>query len=288
MSDPKAQQEPTVEEILSSIRRIISEDQESEGEQQDTSEDVAADVAREPGGPDREVSEDDEADLDAFAEFAPSADELADESDASGREAEATGNVVDLAELDADSDSDFGETVLELTDIVDDESDPGEVDEPVIPEPESEFVMPEPEPDTEPESQPEPDVFEPAAKPEAAEPEFVVPEPEPERRPGPELVAPTEAPVAADGEVSLAAPEAALVSSTAAVATSTAFSQFALGVSQSQGVALGGTGRTLEELVKDLLRPMLKDWLDKNLPPLVQRLVEREISKLAGRADDEV
>ena len=31
---------------------------------------------------------------------------------------------------------------------------------------------------------------------------------------------------------------------------------------------------------------MLKEWLDYNLPPLVQRLVEREIGKLAGRADE--
>lgn len=277
MSDPKAQQEPTMEEILSSIRRIISEDQDSEGEQQDTSEDVTLGVAREPGGPDREESEDEEADLDAFAEFAPSEDELLDGSDAPDRKTEATGNVVDLAELDADSDPDFDETVLELTDIVDDDSDPdaaGEADEPVIPEPE--LVMPEPEPEPVPESQPQPDVFEPEPEPEPIMPE-----------PAPELGSPAEAPVAAEGEESLAVPEAALVSSTAAVATSMAFSQFARGVSQSQGVALGGIGRTLEELVKELLRPMLKDWLDKNLPPLVQRLVEREISKLAGRADDE-
>ena len=32
---------------------------------------------------------------------------------------------------------------------------------------------------------------------------------------------------------------------------------------------------------------MLKEWLDANLPPLVQRLVEREIAKLADRADQQ-
>ena len=266
-----------MEEILSSIRRIISEDQESEGEQQDTSEDVTADVAREPGGPDQDDSEGEEVDLDAFGEFAPSEDELLDRSDEPDDQAETTGNVVDLGDLDEDGAPDFDETVLELTDVVDtDESDTeesdtdsaGEAVEPVIPEPEPE---PEPEPDT------EPDVFEPAQQPEAAEPE-----------PAPEPVVPAEMPVAAGGEESLTATESALVSSPAAVATSTAFSQFARGVSQTQGVALGETGRTLEELVKDLLRPMLKDWLDRNLPPLVQRLVEREISKLAGHADDNI
>jgi cell pole-organizing protein PopZ len=39
--------------------------------------------------------------------------------------------------------------------------------------------------------------------------------------------------------------------------------------------------RTLEDLVTDLLRPMLKAWLDENLPPLVERLVRAEIERVA-------
>ncbi|MEC9347846.1 MAG: DUF2497 domain-containing protein [Pseudomonadota bacterium] len=46
------------------------------------------------------------------------------------------------------------------------------------------------------------------------------------------------------------------------------------------------THRTLEDITKELLRPMLKDWLDRNLPAIVQRIVEREIAKLAGQVDD--
>lgn len=46
------------------------------------------------------------------------------------------------------------------------------------------------------------------------------------------------------------------------------------------------THRTLEDITKELLRPMLKEWLDRNLPSIVQRIVEREISKLAGQVDD--
>jgi uncharacterized protein len=38
--------------------------------------------------------------------------------------------------------------------------------------------------------------------------------------------------------------------------------------------------RTLEDLVKDLLRPMLKGWLDENLPGLVERLVRAEIERV--------
>lgn len=42
-------------------------------------------------------------------------------------------------------------------------------------------------------------------------------------------------------------------------------------------------GKTVEELVKESLRPMLKEWLDKNLPQLVERYVEREIVRLTRR-----
>ena len=42
-------------------------------------------------------------------------------------------------------------------------------------------------------------------------------------------------------------------------------------------------GKSVEELAADLLRPMLKDWLDRNLPALVERLVEREIARLTRR-----
>ena len=39
--------------------------------------------------------------------------------------------------------------------------------------------------------------------------------------------------------------------------------------------------RTLEDLVRDMLKPMLKVWLDDNLPPLVERLVRAEIERVA-------
>jgi cell pole-organizing protein PopZ len=40
-------------------------------------------------------------------------------------------------------------------------------------------------------------------------------------------------------------------------------------------------GRTLEDLVREMLRPMLKSWLDDNLPGLVERLVRNEIERVA-------
>lgn len=40
------------------------------------------------------------------------------------------------------------------------------------------------------------------------------------------------------------------------------------------------SGTTLEDLVLESMKPMLKDWLDANLPSMVERIVEREIRKL--------
>jgi uncharacterized protein len=39
--------------------------------------------------------------------------------------------------------------------------------------------------------------------------------------------------------------------------------------------------RTLEDLVREMLRPMLKSWLDENLPGLVERLVRAEIERVS-------
>ena len=40
---------------------------------------------------------------------------------------------------------------------------------------------------------------------------------------------------------------------------------------------------TLEGLVRDMLRPMLREWLDANLPGLVETLVAREIERITGQ-----
>ena len=40
---------------------------------------------------------------------------------------------------------------------------------------------------------------------------------------------------------------------------------------------------SLEGLTRDLLRPMLGEWLEKNLPPLVDKLVAAEISRIVGK-----
>jgi cell pole-organizing protein PopZ len=47
------------------------------------------------------------------------------------------------------------------------------------------------------------------------------------------------------------------------------------------GLGLGNTGATIESLMRDMLRPMLKEWLDENLPSVVERMVEKEISRIS-------
>lgn len=46
-----------------------------------------------------------------------------------------------------------------------------------------------------------------------------------------------------------------------------------------------GAGRTVEQFIEDMARPMLKEWLDENMPAIVERLVQKEIQKIARRAE---
>jgi cell pole-organizing protein PopZ len=42
-------------------------------------------------------------------------------------------------------------------------------------------------------------------------------------------------------------------------------------------------GETLEAMVRELLKPMLREWLDDNLPQIVETMVAREIARITGR-----
>ena len=43
-------------------------------------------------------------------------------------------------------------------------------------------------------------------------------------------------------------------------------------------------GQTVEGVVRELLKPMLKDWLDQNLPAIVESRVEAELERIARLA----
>jgi cell pole-organizing protein PopZ len=65
-----------------------------------------------------------------------------------------------------------------------------------------------------------------------------------------------------------------LMSATTSAVVDSAFNSLAQTV-------LVQNGRTLEDLVREMLRPMLKTWLDDNLPNMVERLVRAEIERVS-------
>ena len=54
-------------------------------------------------------------------------------------------------------------------------------------------------------------------------------------------------------------------------------------ISSERQIAIGRPGLTLEDLVREELRPLLKSWLDSNLPSLVDRIVRAEIQRVVER-----
>lgn len=81
-----------------------------------------------------------------------------------------------------------------------------------------------------------------------------------------------------------------LLSEITAAASATMFSQLANLVERQElppkTTPLNADVRTLEDLVTELFRPYLREWLDKNLPAIIERLVRQEIEKLVRRAKD--
>lgn len=69
-------------------------------------------------------------------------------------------------------------------------------------------------------------------------------------------------------------PREDLMSPTSTAAVSAAFNSLA-------STVLSEHSRTLEDIVKEMMRPMLKSWLDENLPGLVERMVRAEIERVS-------
>jgi hypothetical protein len=74
--------------------------------------------------------------------------------------------------------------------------------------------------------------------------------------------------------VTHAVPPQQILSHTTVSAVESAFNTLA-------NTVLNNNARTLEDLVKEMLRPMLKSWLDDNLPGLVERIVKAEIERVS-------
>lgn len=121
--------------------------------------------------------------------------------------------------------------------------------------------------------------------PPAVEAEPAAPTAEAESAPEPEPVRP--APVLRAVETAPPMPDIhRLVSDATADAATAAFAGIAGARRQAPPSPWPiGAGNTVEDLVREMLRPMLKEWLDANLPSMVERLVRQEIERIARNAD---
>ncbi|WP_417830756.1 DUF2497 domain-containing protein [Terasakiella sp.] len=188
-----------------------------------------------------------------------------------------------------------------------------------MPEPEPE-PMPEPEPEPEPMPEPEP---EPEPMPEPEPEPMPEPEPEPMPEPEPELepVIELEDPepiieeieeididddildLTSDMMIEEEEPEPEpepvfepqpilasdvanrIVSPPTADASTDVLSELAKAILDQRDIAVGTRDITLEGLTREMLRPLLKEWLDRNLPYLIERLVKKEIDIMINRAE---
>ena len=223
MAKAAASAEPSMEEILASIRRIIADEPDGKEAVPKPAPAKAAapkpevETMAKPAIEDEHISEDD---LDKL--FAQSGDDDEDEP-----------------EMDVDDADDGDEPeVLDLADV-------GTVDEAES----LELVE--------------------GLKDDEAEVAFAEPVPEPPRRPEPPKAEAPRARPEPEPEV-----EEPLVSAAASATVQSAFGQLSHTV-------LAANGRTLDDLVKEMLRPMLHAWLDENLPVIVERLVRAEIERVS-------
>lgn len=108
------------------------------------------------------------------------------------------------------------------------------------------------------------------------EPSFAEPEPAPVVAAAPPPVAPQPAPAAPKAEWR-PIEQQTLTSEPVA-------SQAAGALSKLMGSMLVSSGATLDDVVRELLKPMLKQWLDANLPQIVEAEVAKEIDRIRRMA----
>lgn len=187
-----------------------------------------------------------------------------------------------MSESESDQEPSIEEILASIRQIISDDDEESAAAEEAVPEEPAAQEEPEPKAAPEPEPEPEPAPA-PAPKPQPAEEDVLelteeMQEPMPEidlQDPEPEIV--PEPPV--DDT------EDDIISDTAKAAALGSLAKLVGGMPVSR--AKGYDGVTLEDIVRDLLHPMLREWTDANLPPMVERIVQKEIEKLARRAMDE-
>ena len=124
---------------------------------------------------------------------------------------------------------------------------------------------------------PVPPVQPPSAQPNAG-PKPTAPAPA-QPNAGPKPAAPPRAAAAPPDPV----PDDGLIAPAAAAAATQSMSALMRTLANERNTAVHRGGPTLEDLVRDEMRPMLKEWLDVYLPPIVERLVRAEIERVVSR-----
>lgn len=249
MTQPAKVTEPSMEEILASIRRIIADDE---------AKPPPAEAAKPAPAPAAPAAKPQMADAPAskVAPAKPAAEKPAPPPAAKPAPAPAP-----AADAGPNSQDDIDALLAGL-----DEATPA-----------PEVRAPEPEPE------PEPDVLEltdemamdPEPTPAPPPPSFRKVEPRDDlefAESPPPRPAPSYAPV--DFDAPPLPPQQPILAQSTVSAVESAFNSLAHTV-------LSSNARTLEDLVKEMLRPMLKSWLDDNLPGLVERIVKAEIERVS-------
>lgn len=258
----KAQQEPTMEEILSSIRKIISDDGPPEDKPQ-------AEASTEVDG--FEMRDDDTDDLDDLSFDDDDTFEAALPEDEAGV----------LEALTAEPEEAFGDDVFETEPAAFEASNDSFEELPPLDDL-SAFEIDEPQDD----GIVETPSFE-AAEPEIEEtPAFEAFQPEPvvEETPEPVFAAapePTPEPEPVFKEEPAPMASSTLTDDKTAAAAAGSLSKL---LSKVEFGEEAGGNNTIEGLVREMLRPMLKEWLDENLAGIVDKHVEAEVKRIASRA----
>ncbi len=112
----------------------------------------------------------------------------------------------------------------------------------------------------------------------------VEPEPEPEPEPPPPAPVAFEPPPPPPPPPPAPTPDLELLAPAAAAAASSSVAGLMRTLAAERATQVHRGGPTIEDLVREEIRPILKDWLDNHLPPLVERLVRAEIERVVGRA----
>ncbi len=249
MTQPAKVQEPSMEEILASIRRIIADDEAKPP----IAENPAGSVA--PAKPEKVGAAPPAAKAPVMNDIPPSAIAVAQAAVAKAPPAPIAPAPPAVASAAASNSQDDIDAMLAGLDEATSEAEirPPQPDGEVFDLTDA-MALPDPPPSAFHKIDPEDDLEfteTAAARPMHRQPAFEPP--------------PFESP---------AAPPPQILSRSTVSAVESAFNTLA-------NTVLSNNARTLEDLVKEMLRPMLKSWLDDNLPGLVERIVKAEIERVS-------